>query len=280
MHKGKFATEDTQQIPVSIDAMQRSFGAVVSKTIKALELNNVTARQFAATILALGAYEPVMKKEQALLEDYEDKLFQAETITEIYRIIRPYMSFFNPELLAYIIETHGTQANREDFREYMDKLDTFCQSIVVPPMDLSSEEQPLTIVKRKPMKIKLDLSDRRLQRLRDVKSAVAKILHVKEVVLCLVSVQEGCTEVVFMVPQFVIEHVFPLCEEQVLAISSLSAIKLITTEGHHYDFYVSFMADSYQLSYDYQLQKMKRVYDTSPGFPMPPEKAKGMTNII
>lgn len=83
VHKGKFVVEDTQQIPVSIDEMQRSFGTVVSKTIKTLELS-ITAKQFAGTVLALGAYEPVMKKEQALLEDYEDELFQAETITDIY----------------------------------------------------------------------------------------------------------------------------------------------------------------------------------------------------
>ena len=105
------------------------------------------------------------------------------------------MSFFNPELLAYIIEAYGTPANKEDLRQYMNKLKAFCQSMVVPPMELSSENQTMTIEKRKEIKIKLDLSDRHLQRFRDVKSAVAKVLRVTEVTLCLVSVQEGCTEV-------------------------------------------------------------------------------------
>ena len=226
-----------QQPPASIDEMQRNFGSVVSKTMKSLELA-VTTKQFASSLLALGAYEPVMKKEQALLEDHEDKIFQAETISDIYRIIRPYMSFFNPELLQYIIETHGSKENDVDFREYMIKLDMFCQSIVVPPVDLSNEEQSPILDRREEIKIKLDLNDRRLQRLRDVKSAVAKILQVKEVALCLVSLKEGCTELIFMVPHFVIDYVFPLSEEQLKAISLLGAFKLTTTQDNTYDFKV------------------------------------------
>lgn len=219
--------------------MQRNFGIVVSSTVKSLE-TTVTVRQFATALLALGAYEPVLKKEQSLLEDHEDELFQAESISDIYRIIRPYMSFFNPELLGYIIKTRGTPQNLVDFKKYLVKLDLFCQSIVVPPVVLSNDEQSLTVEKREEIKIKLDLSDRRLQRIRDVKSSVAKILRVKEVALCLVSVNEGCTEVVIMVPRFVVKHVFTLSDEQITALSCLGALQLTTSQGHHYDFKVCF----------------------------------------
>ena len=223
-------------IPVSIDDLQRSFGVVVSKTMKSLELR-VTTEQFALSLLALGAYEPVIKKEQAVLEDHEDEIFNAETIPGIYRIIRPYMSFFNPELLAYIIETHGTQANRDDFKEYMSKLNSFCQGIIVPPMKFSSQDQLLSVEKREKLKIKLNLSDRRLQRFRDVKSAIAKILGVKTVVLYMESVEEGSIEVIFLVPQFVVQHLFPLSDVQVKAISdTLGAFNLTIISDDHTDF--------------------------------------------
>ena len=148
------------------------------------------------------------------------------------------MSFFNPELLGYIIETRGTRGNRVDFEKYKMKLDVFCKSIIIPPVFFSGEEQSLTLKKREEIKMKLDSNDRRLQRLRDVKSAIAKILHVKEVVLCLVSVKDGCTEVVFLVPQFVVQQVFPLSEDQARTISSIGVFNLMTTQGHHYNFSV------------------------------------------
>ena len=236
-HKSLVAAHVHMPGPVSIEEMQRRFGVVVSKTMKSLE-STVTTKQFALSLVALEAYEPVSKKEQALLDDHEDELFKAETIPEIYRIIRPYMSFFNPELLAYVIETHGTQANRDDFKEYMSKLNAFCRSIIVPPMKFSSEEQSLSVEKREKLKIKLNLSDRRLQRLRDVKSAIAKILGVKTVVLYMESVEEGSIEVIFMVPQFVVWHLFPMSGVQVKAIEfpSLDASKLTTTSDDYTDF--------------------------------------------
>ena len=215
--------------PVSIADMQRSFGKVVTKTMKSLE-STVTTKQFALSLIALGAYEPVTKKEQALLDDHEDEIFEAETIPDIYRIICPYMSFFNPELLAYVIETHGTQANREDFKEYISKLNTFCQSIIVPPMQFSSEEQSQSAERREEIRIRLDLSDKRLQRFRDVKSAIAKVLGVKTVTFYIDSVVEGSIEVIFLVPHFVVQHLFPLLDVQVKEISSqIGDFKLTVT---------------------------------------------------
>ena len=222
--------------PVSIADLQRSFGKVVNNTVKTLVLT-VNTKQFAVTLLALGAYESVTNKEQALLDDHQDEIFGAETILDIYKIIHPYMSFFNPELLAYVIETHGTQANRDDFKEYISKLNMFCQGLVVPPVKFSSEEQSLSIERREKIMIRLDLSDKRLQRLRDVKSAIAKVLGVKKAVLYIDSVVEGSIEVIFLVPQFVIQHLFPLSDVQIKGISSqVGGFKLKITSGDWVDF--------------------------------------------
>ena len=226
-----------QQAPCSIDDMQRSFGKLVAKTLESLEHNKVTVRQLASTLLALGAYEPVIEKEEALLEDHEEKLFQAQSFPDVYRVIHPYMSFFNPELLAYIIETHGTQKNHEDLNEYISKLDAFCQGAVSPPMDLSSKGQSSTTAteSRDEIVIKLNLKDRRLQRIRNIKSSIARILGVKEVTLCLVSIQEGCTKITFMVPQFVLKQQFPLLEEQVQKFLCIGALQIMTSNGHQYN---------------------------------------------
>ena len=223
-------------MPVSIADMQRSFAKVVTKTMSSLE-STITTEQFAVTLLALGAYEPATKKEQALLDDHEDEISDAKSIPDMYKIILHYMSFFNPELLGYIIELHGTQANRDDFGEYMSKLNTFCMNLIVPPMNFSSEEQSRSIERRGEIRIKLNLSDRRLQCLRDVKSSVATILGVETAVLFVDSVEEGSIEVIFLVPQFVVQRLFPLSDVHMKAISSqIGAFKLTIIGSEYIDF--------------------------------------------
>ena len=222
--------------PVSIADMQRSFAAVVAKTMDSLE-STTTTEKFAVTLLALGAYEPATKKEQALLEDHEDEISDAKSIPGIYKIIRHYMSFFNPELLGYIIELHGTQANQVDFEEYMSKLNTFCQSIIVPPVNFSSEEQSSSVERREKIMVKLDLSDKRIERLRDVKSAIAKVLGVNKAALFIDSVQDGSIQIVFLVPRFVVQCLFPLSDVYVKAISSqIGAFELTIVGGDYVDF--------------------------------------------
>ena len=158
----------------TIEEMQRKFGLLVTKTLESLEEREVSARRLAQSLLALGAYKPVLKKEKLLLEDHEDRLNHARSIYDVYRIIRPYMSFFNPELLDYIIEAHGTPANREQLKKYMSELKTFCQSISVSPrVDLGENE---SVSGRGIVKIKLNLKDKSLKRIRNVKSAIAKFL--------------------------------------------------------------------------------------------------------
>ena len=235
-------TLTTRVDKLSINDMQINFAEVVGNTIDALESSQVvTTDKFARSLLFLQAYEPALKKEQAFLEDHKKELYSAKSFSEICDIILPYMSFFNPGLLKYIIKRHGTQENKVDFKKYKRKLRKFCEDIAVFPLpaNFSSEKQSPSSEKREEIKIKLNLNDRRLQLLCDVKSAIAKILKVNEVSLYFKSAKKGCIEVVFLVPRFMVDYLFPLAEEQLKAISSLGALKLTTSQGHHYEFDVS-----------------------------------------
>lgn len=218
--------------------MQRKFGLLVTKTLESLEEQEVSARRLARTLLALGAYKPVLKKEKLLLEDHEERLYQVRSISDIYRIARPYMSFFNPELMDYIIKAHGTSADHEQLELYMSELKTFCQNILVPPrVNLGQRE---SIESRGIIKIKLNLKDRSLKRIRNVKSAIAKILGVSEVTLYLESVEDGCTELIFLVPAFIIQNEFPLLKEQYESLCSLDALTLSTIHDKNYQYHIDF----------------------------------------
>ena len=70
----------------------------------------------------------------------------------------------------------------------------------------------LSVERREKITIKLDLSDKRIERLRDVKSAIAKVLRVNKAALFVDSVKEGSIQIVFLVPQFVVQCLFPLSD--------------------------------------------------------------------
>ena len=114
----------------------------------------------------------------------------------------------------------------------MSKLKTFCQSIVVPPMKFSNEELLLSVERREKITVRLDLSDKRIERLRNVKSVIAKVLGVRKVALYIDSVEEGSIEVIFLVPRFVVQHLFPLSDAQIEAISSQVGINKLTITNH------------------------------------------------
>ena len=232
-----FGSTDADQCAVTIEEMQRKFGLLVTKTLKSIEKKKISVEEFATTLLALGAYEPVLDKEERLLEDHEDELFQARSISDVYCIIRPYMSFFNPELMDYIIKAHGTPENHEQLQAYMSELKTFCQSISVPPrVDLGENE---SIESRGKIIIKI-LEDQRLDRIRDVKSAIAKILGISKAALYLKSVEDGSMELIFLVPVFIIQNEFPLPKERYDSFCSLGALTLTAVYGGIHQYHIDF----------------------------------------
>lgn len=219
-----------ENIVLDIPQLQENFAAIVGKTLLSLE-NRIPPQMLAETVLALGAYEPVKTSEVLLLEDHEEEIKCARSNSDIFGIIRPYMSFFNPEVLGTIIRVFGATDDQRAYNRYTQALEVFCNSTKIAvstdnPCNLTDGSDEMLNKQEMIVKIRIDTNDRRLQRIRDIKSAIAKILGVDAKALQIVGASEGSLEVVFLVHSVVIKQLNRLNDIQKRQLQDLGVLNM------------------------------------------------------
>ena len=66
-------------------------------------------------------------KHCSLLEDRYDELRSAEDISRAFKILSDYSSFFNYELIAFIVEVLGTEEDQQNLISYKEKFAAYCK---------------------------------------------------------------------------------------------------------------------------------------------------------
>ena len=162
--------------------------------------------------LSLGAYESP-NIHMPLLKEDEMELRCSKSVDDAFIILRRHMSFFNFELLQHIIycEELCTNNDRQQMEEYRGKFDTFCRRKVfeVPP---NVYGQPISDCKRKSFVVLMTKheSEPNLVYVRAAKHKIATILKLKSSTLHLRWIDEGSLLIVFSIPEFVAQQLFPL----------------------------------------------------------------------
>ena len=153
-----------------------------------------------AHLLAYRHFRGVIRKESALLlSDRQRDLEKAESIDEIFVIVCPFWSFLDYEILEDIINSKdlGAESDRQNLAEYVTNLKDFLHSWRVEPRKVSRDDSESSGSRVK-LHFKLDTNS--LSMYRDVKIAIARILDIQVSALQLCSIEEGCTELVFLCP--------------------------------------------------------------------------------
>ena len=165
-----------------------------------------------AHLLAYRHFRGVIRKESALLlSDRQRDLEKAESIDEIFVIVCPFWSFLDYEILEDIINSKdlGADSDRQNLAEYVTNLKDFLHSWRVEPRKVSRDDSVSTGSR---VKLHLKLDTKLLSMYRDVKIAIARILDIQVSALQLCSIEEGCTELVFLCPD--ITPSLPLSDEK------------------------------------------------------------------
>ena len=207
-----------QKLSKNTDSIMKSFAKLFNNTCKSLTEQGIPTQQVARCALSIDAYESVSKK-KPLLSECTDELRNAETIDDLFIILRPYMSFFNYELLECIIENIGSDENRRELGEYCTKFNEFCRRKVVevPSRCFSQCEESMHTCaikhKRITFAVLVTKQDDHLTSLSIVKRSqrkIANLLGLKSSTLHLHSIEPGSILLVFSVPNFIVDELFPL----------------------------------------------------------------------
>ena len=170
----------------------------------------------ARRVLELGTYTSPHLVQKPLMSEEMTKLKNSKTIDESFLILQPHMSFFNYELLKHIIEGRQTGSNEDiaNMTDYSEKFKQYCKRRIVEVPRGAIGQSSTTMSKRQAFVIlahkdhpihKLSLEDAK-----KTKRNIATLLGLKSSTLYLHKIDEGSVLLVFSVPVFVAQELFPL----------------------------------------------------------------------
>ena len=201
-------------------SMKLEFGSLVTATCYSVQ-ERVSIHVFRVSILSLKAYESAPgERDPSLLSEHNGEIIGAKSIAEIFEILNPYWNYLNYEIVGYIINRHGTSDDHKNLKKYEDMLKKFCERRIfeLPLLDNGSDIEK-TVQKQAKFVVKLDKAEGiQGKELLQVRTQIAKILHVNIAAIVICSVDPGCVQLTFLIPKFVSQEIFPLSCEQISAL--------------------------------------------------------------
>ena len=215
------------------------FAKLLSKVYKSLCEQKVPLDTLVTHLLSLGAFDPVSNDSQKpLLKAVSKELQTASSIEKVLFIIRDYTSFFNYHVIEHIVDGLGTDQDRVELQNYKEHFHQYCERRIY---ECPLVYGPTSIAHHAELVLKVDSVFEKFTvvELENFRCRLSKLFSVSsQSVLRLCQVEEGCMQLVFQVPLFVQEEIFPLSIEQERALPAEGVIRL-TCGDYQFDAKVS-----------------------------------------
>ena len=203
------------------------FQQLLSTVYKSLCEHKVTVNVLVTHLLSLGALDPVSKHSQKpLLQTFFQELRTAGSIEDVLWVIKDYFSFFNYHVIEHIVYGLGTGQDRTELQNYKEHFHRYSKRRIFecPPVygPMSSRDHADLV-----LKVDSAYEQFTVEELENFEYKLSRTLHVTpQSVLRLCKVEEGCLQLIFQVPSFVQQVIFPLSSEQERALAAEGVIKL------------------------------------------------------
>ena len=199
--------------------MQEAFGELFDGISQSLSLRGITTEQLARRVLSLGTHKSG-NVQRPLCEEHKRKLVASTSIDNSFIILSDHVSFFNFELLAWIIKSIHlcTEEDRKQLQRYRERFEIFCRRKVfeIPFHALRPSIRDNKTRNRTHFAVLLtqDEDDPTLLDVDKARRKIATLLSLSAGTLHLEWIDRGSLILVFSVPNFVAERLFPLEHHQ------------------------------------------------------------------
>ena len=191
----------------------------------------VTVKNFVSFLKEVPGYGRKSLLDKGMIS----KLYEVPDLIDVFETVRDYCSWFNHSLLGLIIEVY-CEDNREikkKHEKYRAHIQEYCKHRIKKcPLKNGfghgGKKDKVLI-----MKVDSEWEEIRIEQLEEVVINIARILKVSRHTLHLSSVEKGCVQVTFMVPNHIPAAVFPLSTEQETAMMKMGVID-IHCESYHF----------------------------------------------
>ena len=117
------------QLILSADSMRKKFASLLVNVINSFQHQGIHPRKLASSVLALTEYEdPAVGN--PLLERHKEALMKAQTVDHTFDVLRPHMTFFNYEILEFLIEEMGSPNDKQKLQKFLQEFRRFCRRSV------------------------------------------------------------------------------------------------------------------------------------------------------
>ena len=170
-----------------------------------------------------------------MIFDDDDKLDEAKDMFEVFKAIRPHLSYFNYDLLKLLVDVHGTPEDKKCLDEYLKSFASYCRAMPCAEEICGSDDSRPNRIK---IKFKLNFDRQRLKAdyIKDnIIRNIARILKIKPSSLYLHCIKEGCVSLEFLVPSFLLDLFF-LTNDQIMSL--YSEVSVTAIQCNHLDLQV------------------------------------------
>ena len=203
------------------------FQELVSATIKSFQRRCVPLDDLVSHVMALGVFDPVFKEPQVPVFRLCFKELKAvDTIPKAFLVLNDYFSFFNYQIIEHIIKELGTENDKTELQKYKEHFDRYAKRRI---FECLPEFGPLSDADHADIFVKLDsqYDNYTVTQIEGFRHELSKILYISsQGVLRLCRIDKGCIQLMFQVPSFVQQEIFPLSREQERALAVMSVIEL------------------------------------------------------
>jgi hypothetical protein len=126
----------------SADSMKKKFASLLVDVIISFKDRDIDPQDISSCILALTEHDdPAIGK--PLLEKQKEDLNSAQNVNRVFDIVRPHMTFFNYEILEFVILKKGSPSDKRNLQTFLQEFRNFCSRSVfeIPPTMLGHSEE-------------------------------------------------------------------------------------------------------------------------------------------
>jgi len=212
---------------VESEDIGRKFSHLHSRVYESLRERNVPVDRLVTHLLSLRAFDPVSKESQKpLLQTFFRELRSAKSIEDVFWVIKDCFSFFNYHVIEHIVVELGTDQDKVELQNYEKEFDQYSKRRIYecpPEYGSMSKDDHADLV------LKLDsvYEEFTVKELKKFQFRLSRIFCVSpQSVLRLCQVEKGCLQLIFQVPSFVQQEIFPLSSKQKSALATEGVIRL------------------------------------------------------
>ena len=179
---------------------------------------------------------PCFRKHQ-IIESMRDEFDKIRTMNQLFRALDKYISWFNFEFVIKLVNTFIT-----DERDLQRKWSTYCEKLkdyfknnntqavqIADSIEFGLSDVPGTKV----MIAKVARDDYTLNDLYFFHKLIADALEVPQYDFYFCTIDDGCMELKYSIPDFLYSVLFPLTNQQCHSLAEIGIIKMICHEYEH-----------------------------------------------